>query len=109
MLISYICQAHAPGYERLSSGIPSVPELQALIEDAWDNGINADGRNEMGGIKGTRKHIGTPEVCLAFTICFSRSIQNIVATMGSLFIESAGLNSLLENLNLNVIVLTTFL
>lgn len=33
-----------------------------MIEDAWDAGINLEGRIETGGIRGTRKYIGTPEV-----------------------------------------------
>ena len=65
MLISYICAVHTQGYENFTSGVPSVPHLQVLIEDAWEKGINADGRIETGGIMGTRKYIGTPEVCLS--------------------------------------------
>jgi hypothetical protein len=40
----------------------TIPELQAMIERAWDKGCNSHGRMETGGIKGTRKHIGTSEV-----------------------------------------------
>lgn len=40
----------------------SVPQLQDLIEQAWDSGINAHGRIQTGGIKETRKHVGTSEV-----------------------------------------------
>ena len=36
--------------------------MQTWIEAAWDQGINQLGRQETGGIKGTRKWIGTPEV-----------------------------------------------
>lgn len=39
-----------------------IPELQGMIEHAWDQGINAQARNQTGGIKGTRKHVGTLEV-----------------------------------------------
>ena len=42
--------------------IYSIPELQDIIEKAWDQGFNPHGRVETGGIKGTRKHIGTSEV-----------------------------------------------
>ncbi|KAL8976058.1 MAG: hypothetical protein Q9177_006925, partial [Variospora cf. flavescens] len=38
--------------------------LQELIESAWDRGINAVGKVETGGIRGTRKYIGTPETLL---------------------------------------------
>lgn len=74
MLISYICGAYVSGGEKFTSGVPSVPQLQLLIEAAWNKGINADGRIDTGGIKGTRKHIGTPEVCSLFTACILRAV-----------------------------------
>jgi hypothetical protein len=40
----------------------TIPKLQDMIELAWDQGYNSHGRVETGGIKGTRKHIGTSEV-----------------------------------------------
>ncbi|KAK4496369.1 hypothetical protein PRZ48_012349 [Zasmidium cellare] len=46
---------------RLMPAKPTVLKLQALIEDAWDAGINDHGRILTGGIKGTRKHVGTSE------------------------------------------------
>ena len=45
--------------------IYTITELQDMIEKAWDQGINPHGRVETGGIKGTRKHIGTSEVSFA--------------------------------------------
>jgi hypothetical protein len=71
MLISFILgqgpgsefEAHSKVFE---SGMPTVPQLQDLIEDAWDRGFNSSGRVETGGIRGTRKHIGTPEVQALF-------------------------------------------
>ncbi|KAK4984079.1 hypothetical protein LTR50_006821 [Elasticomyces elasticus] len=33
-----------------------------MIEQAWDLGYNKFGRDQTGGIRGTRKYIGTPEV-----------------------------------------------
>ncbi|KAF2217396.1 hypothetical protein CERZMDRAFT_104173 [Cercospora zeae-maydis SCOH1-5] len=36
-------------------------DIQELIERAWDDGFNPHGRIATGGIRGTRKHIGTPE------------------------------------------------
>jgi zinc finger-containing ubiquitin peptidase 1 len=62
MLISYIRNAQADGFEHFVDGSPSIFKLQDLIEAAWDNGYNSHGRVETGGIKGTRKYIGTPEV-----------------------------------------------
>ena len=46
--------------------VASIPELQEMIEKAWDEGFNPHSRIETGGIKGTRKHIGTPEVSKYF-------------------------------------------
>ncbi|KXS95167.1 hypothetical protein AC578_11163 [Pseudocercospora eumusae] len=39
----------------------SIPEIQQMIENAWDDGYNAHGKVLTGGIQGTRKHIGTSE------------------------------------------------
>lgn len=63
MLSSYIIGAHPLGSDPFRGKIPSVFRIQDLIENAWDMGINAHGRAETGGVKGTRKYIGTPEVC----------------------------------------------
>lgn len=62
MMISYIIGANAPGMEHFQGRLPTIFEIQELIESAWDLGINSQGRVETGGIKGTRKYIGTPEV-----------------------------------------------
>jgi hypothetical protein len=62
MLISYIINAKAPGSHLFPDVYPTIFQLQDLIENAWDHGHNAHGRLETGGIKGTRKFIGTPEV-----------------------------------------------
>ncbi|KAI4128568.1 MAG: hypothetical protein LQ338_002662 [Usnochroma carphineum] len=59
--ISYIQAARAQGYEYFPGRVPSILDVQELIESAWDRGINAAGRVETGGIRGTRKYIGTPE------------------------------------------------
>lgn len=37
-----------------------------MIEEAWDQGFNESGRVQTGGIKSTRKHIGTPEAQALF-------------------------------------------
>lgn len=42
--------------------VPTVLQLQEMIEQAWDTGLNAHGRIQMGGVQGTRKFIGTSEV-----------------------------------------------
>lgn len=61
-MISYINGAGANGKDKFGGRLPSIFEIQECIERAWDMGINAQGRIETGGIKGTRKYIGTPEV-----------------------------------------------
>lgn len=66
MLSSYIVGAHVEGAEVLDNRIPSIFRIQDYIENAWDMGINASGRVETGGIKGTRKYIGTPEAQAMF-------------------------------------------
>ena len=62
MIISFIQATMVPGSEHFPGRIPSILRLQDLIEEAWDKGINSAGRIETGGIRGTRKYIGTPEV-----------------------------------------------
>lgn len=69
MLVTYIQGARVKGYEQFGKGIPGVLKLQDMIEDAWDRGFNSQGRVETGGIRGTRKYIGTPEVCFAQISC----------------------------------------
>ena len=62
MLVSFIQGTNFPGHEHFPGQTPSIPRLQDMIESAWDRGFNSSGRVETGGIKGTRKYIGTPEV-----------------------------------------------
>lgn len=62
MLISYIKKTKTPGHEHFQRGLPTILELQDMIENAWDMGFNSVGRIETGGVRGTRKYIGTPEV-----------------------------------------------
>lgn len=64
MLSSYMIGVEAPGSAALKGKIPSIFRIQDYIEDAWDLGINSNGRAETGGVRGSRKYIGTPEVCL---------------------------------------------
>lgn len=62
MLISYIRDSQAPGHEHFQRRrLPSILKLQEMIESAWDQGYNSSGRTETGGIRLTRKYIGTPE------------------------------------------------
>ncbi|KAK5999294.1 hypothetical protein QM012_005619 [Aureobasidium pullulans] len=41
--------------------IPTIANLQIKIEEAWKAGFNSHGMAQTGGIRGTRKHIGTSE------------------------------------------------
>jgi hypothetical protein len=62
MMCSYIIGVESQGYEHFKGKIPNIFDIQENIEHAWDLGINAQGRIETGGIRGTRKYIGTPDV-----------------------------------------------
>ena len=66
MLFSYIYAADAEGFRNLAGDVPSIWRIQDMIEEAWDQGFNESGRAQTGGIRGTRKHIGTPEVWPTF-------------------------------------------
>lgn len=73
MLISHIQDARRPGHENFPGRTPSILKLQDMIERAWDMGFNSSGRIETGGIKGTRKYIGTPEV--RRVVCLPASVD----------------------------------
>ncbi|KAK8041197.1 peptidase family C78-domain-containing protein [Apiospora phragmitis] len=66
MLSSYIIGTKPQGAEHFRGRLPSIFKIQDWIERAWDLGINAQGRIETGGVKGTRKYIGTPEAQAMF-------------------------------------------
>ena len=68
MLASYINGVNFKGHRHFEGKIPSVFKIQDFIERAWDHGINSAGRLETGGIKGTRKYIGTPEALAMFRV-----------------------------------------
>lgn len=61
-MISYIFATKSQGYSHFNGRIPSIFTIQAWIESGWDQGINQQGRVETGGVSGSRKYIGTPEV-----------------------------------------------
>jgi hypothetical protein len=61
MLSSYVVGTDTAGAEHFRGKLPSIFRIQEWIEHAWDLGINAQGRIETGGVRGTRKYIGTPE------------------------------------------------
>jgi hypothetical protein len=67
MIVSYIRDAKAQGHQSFDNPkLPSILQLQDMIETAWDRGFNAVGRIETGGIRLTRKYIGTPEAQALF-------------------------------------------
>ncbi|TIC99940.1 Zinc finger with UFM1-specific peptidase domain protein [Colletotrichum higginsianum] len=66
MMVSYIIGDNAYGKDAFKDRLPTIFEIQEFIERAWDLGINSQGRLETGGIKGTRKYIGTPEAQALF-------------------------------------------
>ncbi|KAK1594712.1 peptidase family C78 [Colletotrichum navitas] len=66
MMVSYIIGVDAHGKDAFRGRLPTIFEIQEFIEKAWDQGINSQGRLETGGIKGTRKYIGTPEAQALF-------------------------------------------
>ncbi|KAK4669714.1 uncharacterized protein QC763_205440 [Podospora pseudopauciseta] len=70
MLCSYLTQlpqsTTIPNAHKLASQIPTIFQIQDYIEAAWDNNISATGRAETGGIRNTRKYIGTPEAVAMF-------------------------------------------
>lgn len=68
MMSSYIVATKFQGYRQLDRKVPTIFQIQDFIESAWDAGINPQGRLETGGIRGTRKYIGTPEALVMFRL-----------------------------------------
>ncbi|KIM94993.1 hypothetical protein OIDMADRAFT_134716 [Oidiodendron maius Zn] len=66
MLSSYINGVESQGYQCFDGKVPTIFEIQDYIEYAWDLDINSQGRIETGGIRGTRKYIGTPDAQAMF-------------------------------------------
>ncbi|RPA83796.1 DUF1671-domain-containing protein [Ascobolus immersus RN42] len=69
MLISYVQAVDLPTHPfgPSAKGVPNILKLQDWIEAGWDEGINDNGRIETGGIRGTRKYIGTSEAQTLFS------------------------------------------
>lgn len=81
MMCSYILgTSYAGTHGNFGGKIPSIFDIQEFIEAAWDKGINKQGRVETGGVRGTRKYIGTPEaqaVLLHFKVpCEAEGFKN---------------------------------
>jgi hypothetical protein len=62
MQVSYLQNAKHPAGAYFPGRVPGVLDLQDMMENAWDNGVNSFSRLEVGRLKGTRKWIGTLEV-----------------------------------------------
>lgn len=90
MMISHIQDAKSQGHHHFPGKLPSILHLQDAIESAWDKGINTIGRIETGGIKGTRKYIGTPEVrtCLELEAFADKLRLKRYLSVGTLGINS---------------------
>ncbi|EAU30608.1 predicted protein [Aspergillus terreus NIH2624] len=82
MLVSYIIASRSPGYECFGESLPTILQLQDMIENAWDKGYNSVGRLETGGIRGTRKYIGTPEAQALFMSLGIRCEASSIAKTG---------------------------
>ncbi|MCJ1421349.1 hypothetical protein MMC32_007712 [Xylographa parallela] len=81
MMVSFIQATGFLGCEHFPGRTPSILLLQDMIERAWDQGINSSGRIETGGIRGTRKYIGTPEaqalLCSLNIPCEANAFNNV--------------------------------
>ncbi|KAL7918182.1 cupin-like domain-containing protein [Trichoderma austrokoningii] len=76
VLAAHIIGTQTTGWQQFGDDIPSIFQIQDLIETAWDRGYNVRGRIETGGIRGTRKYIGTPEAQALFrSMEFPCSVQ----------------------------------
>jgi hypothetical protein len=75
MLVSWLKKSRGLGHEHFSDKGPTILDLQDMIEAAWDMGFNSSGRAETGGIRDTRKFIGTPEVSASLLYSFSHLLM----------------------------------
>jgi hypothetical protein len=66
MIVSYIQNSKHPAHTLFPGYIPGILEIQEWIENAWSEGINEHAKSEFGGLRGTRKWIGTLEVDTLF-------------------------------------------
>ena len=80
MMVSWVKKSGSFGHEHFPKEGPTILELQDMIESAWDMGFNSSGRVETGGIKDTRKFIGTPEVSLPVGVYYILCINEYSGT-----------------------------
>ena len=68
MLLSHLqASRRASGIQLLPELLPNVLQIQDTIEQAWSDDVCSYGKIETGGIRGTRKWIGTSEALAYFT------------------------------------------
>jgi hypothetical protein len=89
MQVSYLQGAKAPGSEYFPGQTPGILELQEQIETAWDNNIHWYSRSQIGKLRGTRKWIGTLEVCWmillpSFEFCLTLFLARLTQFIGTL-------------------------
>ncbi|KAG9662769.1 DUF1671-domain-containing protein, partial [Aureobasidium melanogenum] len=75
MLVSFIQGTKARGHECFGTELPGILQIQDLIEEAWAGDPQNLGKQETGGIRNTRKWIGTPE---AASICKHLNLDHSV-------------------------------
>ncbi|KAB5575896.1 peptidase family C78-domain-containing protein [Coniochaeta sp. 2T2.1] len=82
MMTSYLIGTASAGNQHFKpkAQVPSIFQIQDWIEAAWDAGINSQGRAETGGVKMTRKYIGTLEASAVFRLleipCETQGFRN---------------------------------
>ncbi|KAG9952377.1 DUF1671-domain-containing protein, partial [Aureobasidium melanogenum] len=75
MLVSFIQSTKVRGHEHFGTELPGILQIQDMIEEAWDRDPQNLGKQETGGIRNTRKWIGTPE---AASICKHLNLHHSV-------------------------------
>jgi hypothetical protein len=89
MVTSYINGTQSQGFQIFKGKTPSIFDIQEYIEHAWDIGINSQGRAETGGIRGTRKYIGTPDVSLCGSKSFINYNKHLLRQIGSGYVHQS--------------------
>ncbi|KAF1985128.1 DUF1671-domain-containing protein [Aulographum hederae CBS 113979] len=65
MLVSYARDTGLSGNQHFE-GMPTITDLQELVEKSWDHGISSADRECVGPVYGTRKWVGTAEARTIF-------------------------------------------
>uniref|UniRef100_A0A5S6QDH9 UFSP1/2/DUB catalytic domain-containing protein n=1 Tax=Trichuris muris TaxID=70415 RepID=A0A5S6QDH9_TRIMR len=71
--------------------IPAVPQIQEIIERAWDLGLDSIGRRDLEGtLKHTQKWIGTEEVLAFFALFRIKYFERGAEFMPPLYLQEKG-------------------